>query len=232
MSLKKGSVKEKGLFKASKWLHYPILCDPSELEQLFALWERFSIYSIGKVHSKNIQEISRKDFLSSFTKSIENLKKNTVSTKDLMLPAVITEDKDCLYQYSPKENYYILKVERPVIQCQLHKFRFSHLDGSIRSMVFSNDSVFWGIQFSFPTLFQDPFTNQIVKVDETFSNAHFVPLLRKWMRQHTFPVHFLYEDKILNSGMRLGKKCFSWINNHPELQAINLSVQNNEKKEL
>lgn len=225
MSLKKGSPKEKGIFKASKWLHYPILCDSFELDKLFATWKDFAIYSIGKVSAGDVQEVSRKNFLACFAKSIESLKKHTVWVKELLLPVVITEDIECLYQYSPKENYHILKVERPVIQCQLHKFRFSHFDNSIRSMVFSDDSVFWGIQFSFPTLFQDPATNQIVKVDETFANARFIPLLRKWIREHTSPVQFIYAGMTLNTGIRLGKDCFSWINNHPELKAINLTVK-------
>jgi hypothetical protein len=91
---------------------------------------------------------------------------------------------------------------------------FSDVDHEFRPMILSQNSIFWGLQFSFPQVYQDPKTGAL-------KEAEVSPLfqaIRKWIRNTTVPTPMMVEGKRVNIPIRLGKRCFSWINRHPQLK--------------
>jgi hypothetical protein len=122
---------------------------------------------------------------------------------------------------------YLIKPIRPVIQLQGHHFFYSTLDEKFHPMVLGPDSVTWGIQFSYPQIYQHPQSHLYAKVDDSldFPNTALFRRLTQWMREHTTATPFIVQEKRTNSPIRLGKKCFSWIAKHPQLVAKQILVK-------
>ena len=110
---------------------------------------------------------------------------------------------------------------------QAHHFFFSPLDGKFHPMVLSNESISWGIQFSYPQLYQDPESRQIIKVSDgsVFPNTPLFSKLMKWMRSHTLPTPFLIEESRVNAPIRIGKSALTWIENHPQLKEKGIGIK-------
>jgi hypothetical protein len=72
----------------------------------------------------------------------------------------------------------------------------------------------------------DPITKNVEKVlgDSRFPNNQLYNSIRQWMRDHTVPTPFVVEGQRINVPMRIGCKCFPWINAHPQLMALGIQV--------
>lgn len=230
--LRQSTVAEKPL-QASKWLQSQALLSKEELEDLFKFLEEsfnFYLYPCGVVCSKEKGEISKTEFVEAYGKYINSLKHG--ETPDLafyrtVFSPAMTITTDALFTIPVGEDRQIIRISRPVIQLQAHNIDYSTVDKKFHSMVFGIDSIAWGLQFSYPQLFQDNETKQveIIKKNQTFPNTALFQLLQKWMRQHTIPTPFIAEGKVTNVPMRLGKKCLDWIHQHPQLVQKNISVK-------
>ena len=117
----------------------------------------------------------------------------------------------------------MVKVCEPIVQIQVHQMSYSPVDGEFRPMVMSRESIFWGLQFSFPQIYQDPKSLELLEVEEGI-NLELFQSVRRWIRDNTAPTPMVVGGGRVNLPIRLGKKCFSWINNHPQLKAKQLSV--------
>jgi hypothetical protein len=93
-------------------------------------------------------------------------------------------------------------------------------------MTLGQGSVTWGIQFSYPQIFQHPQSHAFAKVGdgEEFPNTSLFSKLAKWLRNFSMPTTFIYEGKSTSVPIRTGKEVFSWIHNHPQLKLQGLSV--------
>jgi hypothetical protein len=114
----------------------------------------------------------------------------------------------------------------PIIQLQAHTLFYSQLDGQVRSMVRGEGEIHWGIQFSYPQIYQNAQTGQIEKIEdnEKFPNTALFRRLQRWVRDHTRATPLEVGGKRVNLPARLGKQCFSWINRHPQLLAAGIRV--------
>ena len=94
-------------------------------------------------------------------------------------------------------------------------------------MTFGADCITWGLQFSYPQIYQDPVTLEISKADrnEELSNSELFKNLIRWQRLTTRPTPFLTEKGLENIPIRIGKSCFSWINNHPQFIEAKIKVK-------
>jgi hypothetical protein len=130
------------------------------------------------------------------------------------------------YAISTGSSKFLIKPNKPVLQLQAHHFFYSDLDGKFHPMVLSPDSISWGIQFSYPQLFQDPKTRKIVKVTQSdeFPNTQLFLKLMKWVRNFTLPTPFEVHGKRINSPIRVGKKSLAWIKNHPQLKEKGIHI--------
>ncbi len=224
--MKISSPQEEGHFFASKWIEFSVLASVEELAGLFSHLEKASIFLLGAPLAKEKVEISTDYFLEVYGQILEDLKRGELKKETCrkILPVVLTLSSDAVYLQALPGDKYLLKLTAPVIQMQAHFFRYSPVDGSLRSMVMGEDCLFWGIQFSYPQMFQDPKTEEIRK-SSGYPNEKLFLTLRKWVRDATLATPFLLPDgKKVNSPIRLGKGCFSWISQHPELARQGLKV--------
>lgn len=210
-----------GVFQASKWLKIQVLLDGDEMRDLIESLGLFSIFPVtGIVDGKPVEHSF---FIEEYSRWIEGLKEGSLPrNEDLrkIMAAVFTDDLNSLWLQRVGDGKFLTKVASPIVQVQAHYFSYSTLDQVFRPMSMGVNSIFWGLQFSFPQIYQDPKTMEFHKVTEG-------ALFRKiqlWIRENTRATPFFVDGKKINSPIRLGKKCFSWINTHPQLVEQKIQV--------
>lgn len=231
--LRESSANEKPL-QASKWLQLQALLSKNEMGGLFEFLEQslgnFWLFPCGIVCSKEQGEVAKNTFLNKYGNYVESLSQGVVPDatyyRSFFSPSM-TLTPEALFTIPVGEDRQIIRIAKPVVQLQAHNIDYSVVDKKFHSMVFGIDSIPWGIQFSYPQLFQDNETRQVemVKKTKAFPNTALFQHLQKWMRSHTIPTPFVAEGKDVNVPMRLGKECLSWINRHPSLVQKNIRVK-------
>lgn len=221
--------------QASKWLSIQVLLELDELKSLFQALDPFYIFKVGVLCEIGQSEIDKDQFLAIYQDYIESLKNGELPDENSFKTAfssILTVDTDHLYAIENQEKQ-LIRIAKPVIQLQSHRMDYSTFDHQFRPMVFGQETLFWGLQFSFPQITQDAVTKEIIKIkeDETFPNAFLFKRLQRWMRNNTRPTPFIIQEKIVNIPMRLGKQCFAWINQHPQFSSKGLKVAVRYKSE-
>lgn len=215
-------------YQASKWQACHVLIDASEMEDLFCALGDFWIVQISGLIPIGQEIIQKADFLSMFGGYIDALKCGEIPSDSRVrtyFSSAFTVDLNALYAVKVNQEQCAVKISKPVVQLQAHRFDYSPADGKFRSMVLGYDSIHWGLQFSYPHLYQDEnlevFT---VREGPQFPNTALYKRLQKWVRSHTLATPFEVEGRTVNVPVRLGRKCLSWINAHPQLHAKGLKV--------
>lgn len=220
MKLKISTPQQEGIYQGSKWLKLQLLCSREELKELFSLLEPFWIFPLTGVRSG--EPLGKELFLEVYGSWIERLKKGEAppekELRTVLAAAFVREPQALWLQEVPRG--YLVKIAKPVLQVQAHFFTYSSADGVFRPMSFGEKSIFWGLQFAYPQIYQDAKTQEICKVEK---NPLF-EVLRRWVREATRATPFLVEGTRVCSPIRLGKSCFSWITAHPQLQAQKIEV--------
>lgn len=225
--LRTSTVEKEGPLQVAKWLHLPLLIDLAEMASLLGELPEVKIFSASRVVQRGEEEISREAFLSSYGAYVDALRSGDLlppgQTRDLF-SSLFTCAEEELYLVEAGEGRAIVRASRPVIQLQVHQIGYSPLDGKFRSMVFGKESISWGIQFSYPQVFQEGMTKRFFKVDDSFPNTASFRRLQRWVRYQTRATPFEVGGERINVPIRLGKNAFSWINNHPQLRQRNIRV--------
>lgn len=225
--LRIGSSQEPPL-QASKWLQIQILADSHEIEHLFNAFGNFQIFKAGVLCEANEGEITKEEFLKLYSNYIDTLKQGQLPNEALYrqsFSSVLTTEPSNLFQIEVAGNRRIIRVSKPVLQLQMHKMSYSPVDGKFRPMVLGKDCIFWGLQFSYPQLFQDEAKEVYKALDEKkFPDSRLYRILQKWIRQESIPTPFIVNSHKINVPMRLGKNCIEWINRHPQLLEQNIQV--------
>lgn len=226
MHIEISTAAKEGLLQVSKSRKLPVLIDADEMADLFSNLGNFEIFDVSRKVSEDLAQISKSDFLNVYRAYVEGIKSGNLVDEAPLRPyfsAIFTVTPDVLYAIPVGDGKYLIKAKRPVVQLQRHHFIYTD---SFHSGVIGAESITWGIQFSYPQLFLDPKTNAIGKVEknETFPNTELFQSLAKWVRNYTSATPFVIDGKVSNQPIRLGKRCFEWINNHPALKAKNLYV--------
>lgn len=218
------------MLKASKWIKLPLLVDVLELEELCQHLHQmvgpFRLFHVQSIVSRGEGEIPLEKFIAEYDGYLSGLKKGIVPIKDLSSP-VMSLDEESIHIREVSGERALYQPKLPVIQLQPNKIRYSSEDGAFRSQLYGSDSITWGIQFSFPMIYQDAQTHEIIKT-ETLENARLFRALQKWVRTSTRATPFIVNGKKQNEPFRLGKKCFEWINLHPQLKSQHITVEHVE----
>lgn len=209
--------------QVSKWLDVAALLDVAELQALRDALPPFSIFFNGVVVDAQKDRISWEAFLGVYSDYIQALKGGRLPSESACRPyfsSVWTVDDSAVLLSETPGGQVIPRPWQPVVQLQLHRFSISDIDGKIRSMVFGQDTVFWGIQWSFPQLFMDPETREIIKLTHNDLNGNFAFFreLQRWMRHNTEPSVFLVNGQSVAAPIRIGKSCKEWVVGHPQLK--------------
>lgn len=213
----------------SKWLTCSVLLETQELQRLIAELPLFWIFSVGKLLGPEQGEISSSEFLEAYDAYMQSIKRGSLLPETAFqasFSTVWTCSLEALYAVYIDEEHKLIKPCRPVIQLQHHKMSYSKDDKKFRSMVFGVESIYWGLQFSYPQLYQDPQSLKVetVRESEAFPNTYLFHALQRWMRRHTIPTPFLVGEQIVNTPMRIGRECLPWIHHHPQLVQKDLRV--------
>jgi len=226
-TLKKADPKQVGPYLCSKWISHHFLVSLEEFKDLLDMFNTNYIFQIGKMFSDLTVDF-KNELIQAYEHTLSVLKEGKIDLNLLKqsLPVAIGKSPEAFYLFSPKEDIYTVKISKPVLQLQLNTFRYSHLDKTIRLNALGADSIFWGFKLSYPQIFQDPNTNKIEKIDSTFENFAYFSQIRKWMRDKTSVARFIIDQKKVVSTLRIGKKCLSCINLHPQLKEIGCELDN------
>ncbi len=219
-------------YQASKWLCTQLLIDTQEMACLLADVAplHVSTYLVSCVCQAGEESVSPSRFLECYDAYIQNIKTGVLpdsANYRHYFSSVWTTVPDALYAIAIGEAQRVVRICKPVVQLQAHNLDYSSVDGKFRPMVFGSNSLTWGIQFSYPQIFQNHSSMQVENVSEgdQFPNTALFRRIQKWVRLNTAPTPFIVEGKVVHATMRLGKKCFSWINNHPQLSHKGLQIQ-------
>lgn len=228
-ALRVGTSQEQPL-QAAKWLKVPVLLDESEMQQLFNDLGDFELYLCGTVRPKGQEQLDRKDFLKHYAEYIHSLKRGVLPASanyQQWFCPVMTAEREALYALPINDTQQLVRVARPIVQLQAHAIDYSPVDKKFRSLVYGLESIPWGIQFSYPQIYQDRDSKEIESTRQGVEtkNSLLFQAIQRWMRQHTVPTPFFVEEKWHNVPMRLGKNCFSWINQHPQLIVKGIKVK-------
>lgn len=200
--------------KFARWVQIPVLLDPSEMTELFDALGEFLIVNVSSVSTEG--EISRQAFLNIYAEAIASLRAGQVPASP-WFSSCLTTTWEAIEVRELPDGRAIRRAAAPVIQLQPHTFTHSDDDGKFRSMVRGAGAIWWGLQFSYPGLYEDPKTREIVKVDASFPNSPIFRTLQRWVRHHTRPTPFLVDGELVNVPIRTGKRVFEWIDEHPQL---------------
>lgn len=216
-------------YHASKWLSVALLIDEEELKALFKALGDFYIFTVGTINQRGEGLVSHEAFLSGYANYMHCLKTGRIpedSSYRTLFGSVMTVLPDQLYALHVGTDKQLIRIAKPVVQMQVHNLGYSSADKKFHSMVFGKDSILWGLQFSYPQLYEDSHTHAVHKVEMNaeFPNTALFRAIQKWTREYTFPTPFIVDEKKLNVPMRLGKNCFTWINAHPQLKSKGISV--------
>lgn len=205
---------QEGVYQASKWVKCQALLDAQEMKDFLEALGNFWIFPVTGFVDGN--PISKAFFVEEYSRWMAKLKEGIVpSPEDLrhLMAAVFVDDLESLWLQEVSPNKFITKIAKPIVQVQSHYFSYSSEDGEFRSMSMGKESVFWGLQFSYPQIYQDPKTMEFCEV----KGGALYRKIQLWMRENTRATPFLVDGKKVNVPIRLGKQCFSWIHKHPQL---------------
>ena len=202
-------------YEASKWLKVQALLDKEEFASLIKEANAF-LYGMEGEADKAIEQ---------YGSYVEALKKGEIP-KHAPLAWYWTKTLDALYLLDTGHGLQV-RVQKPVVQISHHQMNYTPEDNSFRSNLYGPDTIFWGLQFSFPQLFEDPSTKEALKVQDKqlFPNVELFKFLQKWLRQHTIPTPF----ETVNAPQRIGKLALLWAHHHPQLLKKGLKLRVNSR---
>lgn len=229
MKLRYSTPQEEGIFSASKWLKVQVLLQTEEMQRLVEHLAPFSLYSTGEPLQADNIEMSPQEWLAQYDAYIGELQEGRAPSFALFrrpFSVIWTADSSLLYAMPVAQERVLVKALKPVIQLQAHYFYYSSLDKKYHPMVLSKESVAWGLQFSYPQIYQDPRTKALSKVANSpeFPNTALFLRLVRWLREHSAPTPFIAEGIRKNVPIRLGKSCFPWIQQHAGLKERGIHV--------
>lgn len=223
------SLSDQTPLEASKWLKIQLLVDPDEMRELLFSLGEFFIYSPSGISPRGQGEMAHHAFLDKYADYVHELQKGHIPDEAKYRSAfssVFTTFPEALYALPVGDHQQVIRIQKPVVQLQMHRMSYSPLDNKFHTMVFGTDSISWGLQFSYPQLYRDPESKKVEQVhdNENFPNTKLFKRIQKWVRQATIPTPFIIGDEKMNIPVRLGKKTRSWINHHPQLVNKGLKV--------
>lgn len=220
---------QKPVLQASKWICLQALLAPEELTQLFEHLHQPQIYLCGSLWTKDAFTTHSSLFLDAYKSYIESLKEGVqpdLSKCRTFFSACMSTADDSVYLQDVQKGEFLLRPNLPLIQIQHHTMSYSPYDNKMHSMVFGKEAVTWGLQLSYPQMYLESGTGRVCQTtdEENPPNYAIFKSLQRWIRHNTLPTSFQAGENVVKSSLRLGKNCFTWINNHFQLQAQDIRV--------
>lgn len=205
------------------------LFNVEELQTLFTELGEFTIWNSSEIVSEKTAFIEKSTFLDEYERYFRDLQEKGDVEGNWsrgIFSSIWTASTEMLYAMKVGEDRYLIKNLQPVVQLHSYFFSFSSIDGKLQPMVLAKDRVLWGLQFSYPQIYQDPKNREIVDVGfaKDYVNSVLFRKLTKWLRSHSAPVFFLTDGKKVPAPMRIGRSCFSWIDEYMPLKRRGMTL--------
>jgi len=187
---------------------------------LDSLPQTISIYQMGTLAQKKEVSLSKQELVEIYG--------NYLSGQEVSnFHYLITCSKDSIYQSELDDGRVLIKPKLPSIGLSLHSFSYLPEAKEIKPSAFGSNTIRWGVKFSYPQIYQDPKTGEIFNVlnNPLFENSQLFSCLQKKIREMTLPAFFQIEEQLLKTPLRLGRACFDWINDHPQLKQRKIRVR-------
>ncbi len=223
--IRTSSLEEEGVFRASKWLKHAILLNTEEMRSLLSLVDPFFLIPASGVLPDADWQVSLEEFLKQYQTYLKWMESDPALPPPPLrrfFSLMLSSSLDVFYSMAVAPGKKIIKASLPVIQIQLYHCFFSSFDHQIRSMVLSPESFGWGIQISYPQIYEDPKTHQYSKVlleEDKFSNSKAFKEMVSWLRKNTQPVP-LQEEGRAYAPFRIGKQSLEKRQTHLGLQKM------------
>ncbi len=212
--------KREGVFQASRWVSYRVLLDPLEMRKLFDILPPFALYNVSDIISLDRAVFSKQTFLKEYDGFIKALKKEKCTDKpNTLFSCAISQTPEAFYAIKVKEKIIVKRI-KPVIQMLPYHFTYSDEDQRFHSATCYQESVHWGIAFSYPYLYANSNNGgNVIKVmqDLSYPNTPLFRALTQWIRAHSRPASFLVKGKKIKTAIRIGDQCMKWVQHHPQL---------------
>jgi hypothetical protein len=223
------SPKTEGVLQVSKWLKVQVLLDADEMQQLIQTLGVVFFVVVSELIKADEAVIAPSSFLEKYADYVYLLKQGQIPIAEeyrRFFSCAMSINLETFYAIAASHDKFLIKPKKPILQLQAHCFFYSDFDDKFHPMVLSADSISWGLQISYPQLFQDPMTHQVVKVIDSsdFPNTAMFTKLLKWMRDFTLPTPFEVKGVRVNSPIRIGKRSLAWIKNHPQLKQKDIQL--------
>lgn len=206
-----------GVFRGSRWLQVAVLLEGVELLDLLQTFSNLQVFVTSGVVGKGQEQVTAEDYCIRYENHLKAIQASQrVESSSLAISLSVCPS--CLYVMSVGEQGRLVRVRRPVIEVRPHSLGYCKLDGKFRSMIRGESAIFWGIELSYPQLYQSPQSGEILATTDpaAFPNALIFRNIQRWMRQHTRPTPFIVEGRVLPISARLGRRC-EWAYQHPQL---------------
>jgi hypothetical protein len=209
---------------AAKWTKLPVLLSSEEMALLIEKIPDLKIFKIGQVVQKGNACLPIEAFMQDYNAYLQGLLKGQDLYSKPFAQVWTLDEKTLEFQAVGEDKERVVQVH-PSVVVQPHHFKWDFLLNEPHSMTFGPDRISWGLQFSYPHLFEDPHTHDIVTVQDQFVNTSLFRVVQLFIRHHTRPTPLIVNDKKMNLSIRIGHECFKWIANHATLREKGLYVQ-------
>jgi hypothetical protein len=223
LNLEVSSLEQEGIFQASKWLKYFVLCSGSELCKLMQKFDPLWIYPLaGFSGGRLVAPSLYVDELERWPKEIIQSKGPDSARLRTFFPAALVDDPSALWLQEVSQGH-LVKIRKPVLQMQIHHFIYSHLTHAIYPMAMGQQAIFWGLLLTYPQVYQVKGAIYESFQDPRSRTRAWLTDLRAWMRRETVlaPLVVPTQGPLCHT-LRLGKECLGWIHKHPGLKELQI----------
>jgi hypothetical protein len=224
--IRRSSPEKEGIFRASKWLKHAVLLGLDEMASLLSAIEPFFLIPATGILSEDSWQVSREEFLRQYELYLKWMASEPTLPPPALrrfFPLMLSASLDVFYAVPVSPGKNVIKASLPVIQIQMFHCFFSSFDQKLRSMVVSPESFGWGIQISYPQVYEDPHTHQFSKVlleEDKFPNSKPFKAIVSWLRKNTQPVPLQEEGGLAYAPFRIGKHSLEKRQTHVGLQKM------------
>ncbi|MEX0961985.1 MAG: hypothetical protein WDZ28_03915 [Simkaniaceae bacterium] len=193
-------------FKGAKWHKVQVLFE--DLSDLFSLLEPFHLVNASEIKEEPLDD--KREYLKKYQDYIDALKNKRPYVG--RLSAFMTRSLNSLVKIEVKPGFYAVRVQKPVIQIQMHRFSYSPLDHKIHPMAFGESAIAFGLQFSFPQIYQTNEGRVEQLSSKNFTNKDLFSDFKRAIRTLSRPASFLLDGKAIKTSIRIDARTFPWIN--------------------
>jgi len=216
--------------QASKWMHVRMLVDAQEFADLLQDLGPLLFVNISSVGSyeKVVQKADAlQEMYAQYVQALQEGKPWQAFAKNLCWALSIHADP--FYALELGADKWLVKEHAPAVRMQHFHFHYIHEQSSFILTHHAEKSIPWGIEFAFPQFYQEPHSCKAIEVfkDPLYPGSILFRKIQSWAREATTPVPFIIHERKKVAPFRLGKKCFSWVDQYLQNKGLKVYASRN-----